>query len=80
MELWQRLLVVAIVFAATAVFTRLIDRRIMSADRSAGTMTRYRVLRRTIAAVIVTFGLLSALLVIPRSGRSPADCSRRRRC
>ncbi len=65
MELWQRLLVVAVVLAVTAVVARLIDRRIMSADRSAGTMTRYRVLRRTIAAVIVTFGLLSALLVIP---------------
>jgi small-conductance mechanosensitive channel len=29
-------------------------------------MTRYRVLRRTLAAVIVTFGVLSALLVIPQ--------------
>jgi small-conductance mechanosensitive channel len=65
MELWQRLLVIGIVLAITAVVARLIDRRIMSADRSAGAMTRYRVLRRTIAAVIVTFGLLSALLVIP---------------
>jgi small-conductance mechanosensitive channel len=50
----------------TAIVARLIDRRIMSADRSAGAMTRYRVLRRTIAAVIVTFGILSALLVIPQ--------------
>ena len=65
MELWQRLLVIGIVLAITGVVARLIDRRIMSADRSAGAMTRYRVLRRTIAAVIVTFGLLSALLVIP---------------
>ena len=66
MELWQRLLVIGIVLAVTAVVARLIDRRIMRADRSAGVMTRYRVLRRTIAAVIVTFGLLSALLVIPQ--------------
>jgi small-conductance mechanosensitive channel len=66
MELWQRLLVIGIVLAVTAAVARLIDRRIMKADRSAGAMTRYRVLRRTIAAVIVTFGLLSALLVIPQ--------------
>ena len=66
MELWQRLLVIGVVLAVTAIVARLIDRRIMSAERSAGAMTRYRVLRRTIAAVIVTFGLLSALLVIPQ--------------
>ena len=66
MELWQRLLVIGIVLAVTAAVARLIDRRIMSAERSAGAMTRYRVLRRTIAVVIVTFGLLSALLVIPQ--------------
>ena len=66
MELWQRLLVIGIVLGVTATVTRLLDRRIMRADRSAGAMTRYRVLRRTLAAVIVTFGLLSALLVIPQ--------------
>ncbi len=66
MELWQRLLVIGIVLAVTATVARLLDRRIMRADRSAGAMTRYRVLRRTIAVVIVTFGVLSALLVIPQ--------------
>jgi small conductance mechanosensitive channel len=66
MELWQRLLVIGIVLAVTAAVARLIDRRIMRAERSPGAMTRYRVLRRTVAAVIVTFGLLSALLVIPQ--------------
>lgn len=66
MELWQRLLVIGIVLGITAVVARLLDRRIMRADRSAGAMTRYRVLRRTLAAVIVTFGVLSALLVIPQ--------------
>jgi small conductance mechanosensitive channel len=65
MELWQRLLVFGIVLAVTATAARLIDRRIMGADRSAGAMTRYRVLRRTIAAMIITLGVLSALLVIP---------------
>lgn len=67
MELWQRLLVIGVVLALTAILVRMIDRRIMGkADRSPESMTRYRVLRRTIAVVIVTFGLLSALLVIPQ--------------
>ena len=66
MEPWQRLLVIAIVVVATALVARLIDRRIMGADRSPEAMTRYRILRRTISAGIVTIGVLSALLVIPQ--------------
>jgi small-conductance mechanosensitive channel len=66
MELWQRLLVIGIVLGLTVIAARLIDRRLMGASRSPETMTRYRVLRRTISAAIVTIGLLSALLVIPQ--------------
>jgi small-conductance mechanosensitive channel len=66
MEPWERLLVVGIVLVATFVAVRLIDRWIMGVDRSPEAMTRYRVLRRTIAAGIVTVGVLSALLVIPQ--------------
>lgn len=66
MDLWQRLLVIGVVLAVTSAATRWIDRRIMGADRSAEAMTRYKVLRRSIAAAIVTIGLLSALLVIPQ--------------
>ena len=66
MESWQRLLVIAIVLALTLIAVRLIDRRILGANRSPEALTRYRVLRRTIAAAIVTVGLLSALLVIPQ--------------
>ena len=66
MEPWQRLLVVGIVIVATLVAARLIDRRILGGGRSPEAMTRYRVLRRTISAGIVTIGLLSALLVIPQ--------------
>ena len=66
MEPWQRLLVIAIVLALTVIAVRLIDRRILGANRSPEALTRYRVLRRTIAAAIVTVGLLSALLVIPQ--------------
>ena len=47
MELWQRLLVILIVVGLTLVLARLIDRRIMRANRSPEAMTRYRVLRRT---------------------------------
>ncbi|MBA2384816.1 MAG: mechanosensitive ion channel [Actinobacteria bacterium] len=66
MELWQRLLVVGIVLALTGLVARLIDRRIMAVDRAPEVLTRYRVLRRTIAAAVVTLGVLSALLVIPQ--------------
>jgi small-conductance mechanosensitive channel len=66
MELWQRLLVIGIVLGLTLVAARLIDRRIMGANRSPEAMTRYRVLRRTVTAGIVTIGVLSALLVIPQ--------------
>jgi small-conductance mechanosensitive channel len=66
MELWQRLLVIGIVLVVTAAAARLIDRRIMGANRSPEAMTRYRVLRRTVSMGIVTIGLLSALLVIPQ--------------
>jgi small-conductance mechanosensitive channel len=66
MDLWQRLLVIGVVLAITGAIARLIDRRIMATDRSPQALTRYRVLRRSIAAAIVTVGLLSALLVIPQ--------------
>lgn len=66
MELWQRLLVIGTVLAVTAVAARLIDRRIMGANRSPEAMTRYRVLRRTVSVGVVTVGVLSALLVIPQ--------------
>jgi small-conductance mechanosensitive channel len=66
MELWQRLLVIGIVLGLTLVAVRMIDRRIMGGNRSPEAMTRYRVLRRTVTAGIVTIGVLSALLVIPQ--------------
>ena len=65
MELWQRLLVVGIVLVVTGAVARVIDSRIMGANRSPEALTRYRVLRRTVTVTIVTIGVLSALLVIP---------------
>ncbi len=66
MEPWQRLLVIAIVVALSFIAARMIDHRILGANRSPEAMTRYRVLRRTITAGIVSVGILSALLVIPQ--------------
>ncbi|HXH87797.1 MAG TPA: mechanosensitive ion channel domain-containing protein [Gaiellaceae bacterium] len=66
MDLWQRLLVIGIVLGVTLSLAQLIDRRIMGRDRTPEALTRYRVLRRSISASIITIGLLSALLVIPQ--------------
>jgi small-conductance mechanosensitive channel len=66
MELWERAAVIAVVLVLTGVVVRLIDRRIMRGNASPEALTRYRVLRRTISAAIVTIGVLSALLVIPQ--------------
>lgn len=66
MEFWERLLVFGVVLAVSAVTAKLIDRRMVGSERSPESLTRYRVLRRSITVAIVTVGLLSALLVIPQ--------------
>lgn len=66
MPLWQRLIIVAVVMAITVVIARLIDRRIARHQLTPETMTRYRVVRRSITTAIIFVGLLSALLVIPQ--------------
>jgi small-conductance mechanosensitive channel len=66
MELWERAAVVAAVIGVTLLVARLIDRRILRGNTSPEALTRYRVLRRTVTAGIVTIGLLSALFVIPQ--------------
>jgi small-conductance mechanosensitive channel len=66
METWERLVVVGVVLTVTLLVARLIDRAMIRKDRSPEAVTRYRVLRRSITVTIVTFGLLSALLVIPQ--------------
>jgi small conductance mechanosensitive channel len=43
-----------------------IDARLLRRELAPGTMTRYRVLRRSILSTIVFVGVLSALLVIPQ--------------
>jgi small-conductance mechanosensitive channel len=64
-ELWERLLIVAVVIAGSAILAKLVDRRIAPRDLPPGAVTRYRVLRRGVMSVIVVVGILSAALVIP---------------
>jgi small conductance mechanosensitive channel len=63
---WQRIFVVAGVLLVTALVAELIDRRMSRRELGPEVVTRYRVLRRTITAVIFAIGILSALLVIPQ--------------
>jgi small conductance mechanosensitive channel len=65
MPYWHRLVVLAAVLVLTAIVARLIDRRIARRDLSSVTMTRYRVLRRSVTAAVFVVGILSALLIIP---------------
>jgi small-conductance mechanosensitive channel len=66
MPFWHRLTVFGAVLLVTLVVARLVDRRLARPDLPAGTVTRYRVLRRSVLTLIVFVGLLSALLVIPQ--------------
>jgi len=63
---WTRLIIAAVVVVVTLVAARLIDRRMARRELAPEAITRYRVLRRSITAVIVAVGILSALLVIPQ--------------
>jgi small-conductance mechanosensitive channel len=66
MPFLDRILVVAGVLVLTALVAQLIDHRMAKRLLAPEAATRYRVLRRTITAIIFAFGILSALLVIPQ--------------
>jgi small-conductance mechanosensitive channel len=66
MPFWQRILIAGAVLLIAMLAARMIDRRISRRPLPPEAVTRYRVLRRTITALIVAVGLLSALLVIPQ--------------
>ena len=66
MELWERTLIAAGVVLAALVVAKIIDGRIGRGLRSPESITRYRVLRRGLASIIVTVGVFSGLLVIPQ--------------
>jgi small conductance mechanosensitive channel len=66
MLLWHRLIVVGVVVLIAVVAARLVDRRIARRELSPESITRYRVVRRSVTTAIIFIGLLSALLVIPQ--------------
>jgi small-conductance mechanosensitive channel len=66
METWERLAVVAGVILAAIVVAKLVDVRMARRELAPGSVTRYRVLRRSIMGAIIFVGVLSALLVIPQ--------------
>jgi small conductance mechanosensitive channel len=66
MPLWQRLSVFGVVVLVTLIAARLVDRRLARRDLPPATVTRYRVLRRSVLTLIMFIGVFSALLVIPQ--------------
>ena len=63
---WRRIAVAGVVVVAAFLVARVADRALTRRLRlTPEALTRYRVLRRSLAATIVTLGILSALLVIP---------------
>ena len=63
---WERIVTAAVVIGVTLVAARVIDRRMVRRELAPEAVTRYRVLRRSVTAAIVSLGILSALLVIPQ--------------
>jgi small-conductance mechanosensitive channel len=66
MPYWERLTILGGVVLVSLVVARFVDRRIQRHALTAGATTRYRILRRTLVALIVTVAVLSGLLVIPQ--------------
>jgi small-conductance mechanosensitive channel len=63
---WKRVAVAVALILVAVVAARLVDRALIRRIRlTPEQLTRYRVLRRSITAVIVAIGVLSALLVVP---------------
>jgi small-conductance mechanosensitive channel len=65
-EAWERLIVVAGVILVAIVVAKLVDMRMARRELAPGSVTRYRVLRRSVMGAIIFVGVLSALLVIPQ--------------
>jgi small-conductance mechanosensitive channel len=65
-ELWQRVAVAGAVIVVALLVARVVDRMLAHRlELRPETLTRYRVVRRSAVATILTVGVLSALLVIP---------------
>src|SRR3954467_9952353 len=66
MPFWHRLIVAGGVFLVVSVVARVVDWRMSRKELAPEMATRYRVLRRSVTAVIIVVGFFSALLVIPQ--------------
>ena len=63
---WERLAIALGIVVLAVLLARLVDRALIRRlNLPPEALTRYRVLRRSITAVVITVGVLSALLVIP---------------
>ena len=62
---WVRLAVAGIAIVLSFTAAKLVDRRLARRQLTAGTITRYRILRQSVLWSIVFVGVASALLVIP---------------
>ena len=65
MEIWERVVTVAIVIAISLVIAKLVDMRMARRELAPALVTRYRILRRSVVATIIGVGVFSALLTIP---------------
>jgi small conductance mechanosensitive channel len=65
-DFWQHLSVAVVVIVLATALAKLVDWRISRHQLAPGSVTRYRVLRRTLVATIIFVGVMSALLVIPQ--------------
>src|SRR4051794_37631230 len=66
MPFWHRLIVAGVVFLVVSVVARIVDWRMSRKELAPEMATRYRVLRRSVTAMIIVVGFFSALLVIPQ--------------
>ena len=65
MEIWERVVTVAVVIAISLVVAKLVDLRMARRQLAPALATRYRILRRSVVATIVGVGVFAALLTIP---------------
>ena len=62
---WEQIVIALGVVLVATVLARIVDHRMSRRTLDPAAATRYRVLRRTISTVIITVGVLSALLTVP---------------
>ena len=62
---WDRIAIAAGVVLAAVVAARIVDKRMARRTLDPSAATRYRVLRSKISTIIISVGVLSALLTIP---------------